>query len=163
MFHVARDTNAAGVLGRSILSHRPLASVLSALVLAACGGPTPFEVSENISSGLQQRVWLSDSEPSEGDTLVVQSVILNPLGDGVNISFWENCLEFPDTTRARRLEPTFQLGNCTVAVRTLQPGDSVRSDASALVLGPPGAHNLQIRHLVNPPWTVTVQLRISSR
>ncbi|HEX9730134.1 MAG TPA: hypothetical protein VGA37_16690 [Gemmatimonadales bacterium] len=123
----------------------------------------PVEVSEGTPGGLRQRVWLSDSEPAEGDTLGVHSVILNPLNNSVDISYWENCLEFRDTTRVRYLEPTFQFGNCTIAVRNLQPGDSVRSDAAAFVVGPPGLYDLEVRHLADPPWTVAVRLRIHSR
>ena len=137
-------------------------SFLPALILVSCAGPTPLEVSETTSIGLRQRVSVSDVNPSEGDTLRVVSVILNPLTDGLEIRLWDPCLDLSGTLPIRIIPPDFMIGNCSVVPMILAPGESVTAAAVALLTGPAGTYNLEIQHLVEPAWTVAVEVRVSN-
>jgi hypothetical protein len=107
--------------------------------------------------GLEQTVRLSPAEPVPGDTLKIESIVVNGTGAAVEV-----------TSRicGMDVETSLQLSHPNIACAgysmqgALAPGDSLLGFAGGVVASGPGTYTMRVRHLLNPDVWVDVPVAV---
>ena len=107
--------------------------------------------------GLEQTVRLSPAVPVPGDTLKIESIVVNGTGAVVEVT---SCICGMD------VETSLQLSHPNIACAgysmqgALAPGDSLLGFAGGVVASGPGTYTMRVRHLLNPDVWVDVPVAV---
>jgi len=107
--------------------------------------------------GLEQTVRLSPAEPAPGDTLNIESIVVNGTAAPVDVV---------SRICGMDLETTLKLTYANLACAgysmqgALAPGDSLLGFAGGVVASAPGQYTLRVRHLLDPDVWVDVPVTV---
>ncbi len=114
---------------------------------------------ERTADGLQQRVTVSPTRPTNGDTVSIRSVLVNRSTAPMRV---EHVVCGLDLERTTFLQNPFVMCAAYSATSTLAPGDSIVQQDRRVVAAQPGAYTLRVRH-VAPPSGLYVDVPITVR
>lgn len=108
---------------------------------------------------LVQTIRLSTAEPTPGDTLWIESTVVNEGGQPVSV---ESRICGLDLRTELRFAPQVRCGGYSMQGQ-LAPGDSVRSTEGGVLTSGPGTYSVRLRHLLQPEKWVTFQVTVRQR
>ena|SRR5712671_5185769 len=133
--------------------------VLSFATIACSTQSTPFTGPRVVITpqGLEQTVRLSPAEPIQGDTLTIESIVVNVMGAAVDVT--SRICGMDVETSLRLSGPNLACAGYSMH-GALAPGDSILGFAGGVVASGPGTYTMRVRHLLNPDVWVDVPVTV---
>jgi hypothetical protein len=168
----ARAASAAAAYRARLAARRRMLAPLLLMIAAACGSHPKAPAQEgdpvpNLDAGVArqwqarptvvQTLRLLNSHLRQGDTLRLESTIMNVSSTPVDLSY---IVCEPDIEG--NLQMMSPLIHCFAYSMdgTLAPGEQRRIELQRVVTSPPGRYTISVRHLLNPSVWVPAELTV---